>query len=168
MTEPIINDKEVREMMAYHLRRALEDESAKGKLPPQLAKVIEESPDAVVESLVNMFTQAATNRLGGKDQSGSQGPLSQEDLQVLVLALSTIQSSHRQPADFDLDGALLFCNRGRKMLRNERYADAKRHFQRALQIKDNVKSAWEGLAEAQERLGEADNAAESRRRAVQL
>lgn len=169
--EPIISDKEVRSMMAYHLRRSLEDELARGTLPPQLETAIDESPDAVVELLVNMFAPATVIRMGATDESQKRDPhtvLSQEDLQLLVLALSSIQASQKRNVDVDLDGALLFCTRGRKMLRKERYVDAKRHFQRALQIKVDVKSAWEGLAEAQEHLGESESAAESRRRGAQL
>lgn len=168
--QPIINDKEIREMMAYHLRRALEDELVRGSLPPQLAKIIDESPDEVVEQLVKVFTQAATIRLNPDGTSITEERtvvLSPEDVQVVMMALSSIQTSYRRNVDVDLDGALLFCNRGRKMLKKERYVDAKRHFERAIQIKDNVKTAWEGLAEAQDHLGEAENAKESRRRAAQ-
>ncbi|HEY9788520.1 MAG TPA: hypothetical protein V6D17_24230 [Candidatus Obscuribacterales bacterium] len=169
MHEPSISDSELRELMAYHFKQALQTELIKGTLPPQLKRAIAESPDAVVESLVDLLAPATAARMEGqKAAQHPPKPLSNEDLRVLLLALSSIKASYGNNVDVDMDGAVLFCNRGLKMLRTERYADAKRHFLRALDIKDNLKSAWEGLAKAQEGLGETEKAAESRRRAAQL
>lgn len=170
MTDPIISDKELRALMSYHFRRTLEDELLQGHLPERLAKAVDESPDEVIELLVQALAPGAAQRMGSLVEASADPPadkiLSPEDLKILLSALSSMRNAHRPDVDMDLDGALLFCNRGREMLKKERFADAKRHFERAIAIKDTIPAAWEGLAKAQEELGQADEAAESRKRAA--
>ena len=169
-----VGDEELREIMTYHFRRGLEDALLAGELPPEIARVVEESPDVVVDLLVNTLAPGAMSRINAESDAPRQDALdvppqlAADDIGLLILALTSVKSSSERPADVDLDGALLFCHRGRKMLKKECYRDAKRLFERALSIKNDVKCAWEGLSEALEQLGETERAAETRRRAEQL
>ncbi len=170
MSDPIISDKELRALMSYHFRRTLENELLNGRLPERLAKAVDESPDEVIELLVQTLAPSAAKRMGALGGEPAVTPadkiLSPEEIGLLLSAISSMQNAHRQDVDMDLDGALLFCNRGREMIKKERFVDAKRYFERAISIRDNIQSAWEGLAKAQEQLGQTDEAAESRKRAA--
>src|SRR5271170_4919357 len=165
------NEAELREKLAAGVRLFIKEALDQGLLPADTAKLLENYPAAKIDSVVDSLMEVAQAL---RDQLSTE----LDDEALIDLAQQLVLGANRNnlkpyvvavrpegAVDKDLDGAMLFVGRGNKMLKTERYPEAKAFFKRALEIKENLRPAWLGLADAHQNLDELREAEEARRRA---
>ncbi len=158
------------------VRRSLTDGHVSGGFPAPLATAFETSPEKIISDVVDVLLPGVLRAQGLPLTQSERQDLNQSALRAArqpatanALAFMARNNTRELTTDKQLaDGALLFCARGRKLLKNERYSEARAVFKRAIEIKHDAKPAWLGLAEALEKLGEDDQAKEARKCADRL
>lgn len=166
-----------RGFLSDSVRRSLSDCQVESSLPADIAAVFEKSPDDLVKPVVDVLIGNVLLAQGlpvSKQEKSNLITAAQRALQnkqtivILTILADSAGTRTATPESRLRDGALLFCARGRKLLKSERYAEARTAFKRAIEIKKDAKPAWLGLAEALDKLGESEQAAEARNNAERL
>jgi uncharacterized protein HemY len=168
---PELSEEEIKRLAEEAVRRIYLSRIADGTYPPSAMKMLGSDPEKAFADLAHLVATLIIY----KQKSGT--PATQEDIEtfahsLLPVSIRVLSNAEKSWAtgtgDHDHDGALLFCRKGEKLLKAELYSDAKRFFKRAIQIKQDLKTAWLGLSEAQEKLGEVQEAENSRQIASEL
>jgi len=159
------DEQSARRTLTDSVRKYLSDARLRGLMPENLAASFDRDADKLVGSIVSVLLPGMVARLGKSDGPPSitlnMSDVTMETLQGLAV-ISQLAKEPLTDAVKNRDGALLFCSRASKYLKDERYKDAKMFFRRAIDIDPGIKSAWLGLADALDHLGESEAASEAR------
>jgi tetratricopeptide (TPR) repeat protein len=165
------DEQRARRTLADSVRKYLTDARLRGLMPQNLADAYARNPDKLINSIVSVLLPGMVARIEAEETeqitTAEIANLDIETLQGLALMANIVQEPVTE-STINRDGALLFCSRAAKYLKQERYREAKMFFGKAIDIDDGIKSAWLGLAQALDCLGERQSAADARERASKL
>jgi tetratricopeptide (TPR) repeat protein len=143
------------------------------QLDPRVLPLVEQLDDAGIDSVVEMFDllqEVTRPDLAGKAVSLETAIFfaNKFDIEKLVATFSEERITWSSKPDVQTDGGRLFYRHGQKAFAAEDYAQAERHFRRAVEIAPGLREAWLALACTHELLGNSEAASDAFRRAAAL